>query len=136
MSKKNAGMPREVAFGVWLNAATLLLGALKLVLLPITGPLWIGLFSLGVVAVLTVAVAKGLNWARITLLVLFLLGLPLIFFIRDLLLREGAASVAILFVQTIAQLVALVLLFRPASNAWFRPRSRRRGTTVESRTSA
>jgi uncharacterized membrane protein len=78
------------------------------------------LFSLGVVAALTAAVAKGLNWARVTLLVLFLLGLPLIFFIRDLLLREGAASVAILFIQTIAQLVALVFLFLPDSNAWFR----------------
>jgi hypothetical protein len=136
MSKKNASMPREAALGVWLNAASLLLGVLKGVLLPVTGPPWIGFLSIGVVAALTVAVARGLNWARITLLVLFLLGLPLVFFVWDLLLREGAASVAILLVQTIAQFAALVLLFRPASNAWFRRRTRGNGTIMESHTSA
>ena len=118
--------------GVWLIVASLLLGVFKGVLLPVASPLWIGIVTGAILAALTVAVARGRNWARVTWLVLFLLGLPVIFFVGDLLLREGAASVAILVGQTIAQFVALVLLFQPSSNAWFRHRVRTDGGAVES----
>lgn len=136
MSENITRRPRAATLGVWLIVASLLLGVLKGVVLPVAGPLWIGFVTGAILAALTAAVARGRNWARVTWLVLFLLGLPVIFFVGDLLLREGAASVAILVVQTIAQLVALVLLFRPSSNAWFRRRARTEGGAVESHTPA
>ena len=77
MLGNNSRSPWEVTLGVWLNVASLLLGVMKGVLLPIPGPLWIAITSLTVVAALTAAVAWGHNWARVTLLVMFLLGLPL-----------------------------------------------------------
>ena len=112
--------PKPAKFAVWLIAASLALGALKLAAVPVPGPAWLGLVILGVLAAFTVAIAKGANWARIVFLILFLIGLPGMSLIKDQLVQEGFVSASIAVVQTLLQLAATVLLFLPVSNAWFR----------------
>ena len=80
----------------------------------------IALFSLALTAFLTYMAGRRRNWARITLLVLFLIGVPLS--VKPLAASLIAAPVSGLLglAQVVLQVVALVLLFRPASSAWFR----------------
>ena len=106
--------------GVWFLATSLALGAIKSLLVPVPGPWWVAVAVLAAMVALTTAIAKGMNWARVTFVLLFLLGLPSMFFMRELLLRESQLSLGILAVQTVFQLSATVLLFLPASNIWFR----------------
>ncbi|MDZ4356400.1 MAG: hypothetical protein U1B84_08290 [Variovorax sp.] len=122
MSESNAGAPKEARLGTGLAVFSLVLGAIKGVLLPVPGPLWIAMTVLAILAALVFAVAKGFNWARIAFLVLFLLGLPSLYFVRESLLQEGVPSLVILLAQTAVQFAALVLWFLPTSNAWFRQR--------------
>jgi hypothetical protein len=65
-------------------------------------------------------IGVGRNWARIVFLVLFVAGLP--FSIEPLLLSLSSNVVSgILGVAQMAgQITALIMLFRPDSNAWFR----------------
>jgi hypothetical protein len=65
-------------------------------------------------------ISAGKNWARLTFLILFLLGLP--YFI-PFAYQEFAANVfaGILSVaQLLLQIVAMVFLFLGPSNAWFK----------------
>ena len=114
--------PWQVSRAAWLIAASLALGVLKIMLVPTPGPLWLVFATIAVLLAFTAAIAKGKNWARITFTVMFGLGLPSVFFIREQLLREGSISVLVMAVQTVLQLTAVVLLFLPASNGWFRGR--------------
>lgn len=112
--------PVEASRAIWLIAASLVLGVLRCVLLPPPGPLWVAYVTVALLAALTFAIARGANWARIVFLVLFLLGLPGMFFIGNLLLQEGPVALGVLTVQTVLQAGALVLLFLPVSTLWFR----------------
>jgi hypothetical protein len=60
------------------------------------------------------------NWARITFLILFIVGLP--FSVLPLLQSLSATPVSGLIgiLQVVGQIVALVMLFQGTSNAWFR----------------
>lgn len=60
------------------------------------------------------------NWARITFLILFLVGIPLS--ILPLLQSLSATPVSGLIgiLQIVGQVVALVMLFQGTSNVWFR----------------
>ena len=71
-------------------------------------------------AYLVAMVEKGRNWARITYLVLFLLGLP--FLVMSYWANWRMAPIAALSgtTQTLLQAVAVVLVFVPASRRWFR----------------
>lgn len=71
---------------------------------------------------------RGRNWARIILLILFILGTPLAllsvirsFGHSDFSGPFGAHSVYIEIIQISIQLAAVVLLFQRASSDWFRP---------------
>ena len=71
-------------------------------------------------AYLVAMVEQGRNWARITYLVLFLLGLP--FLAKAFYTNGWQANIAMLSVitQTVLQAVALTLVFAPTSRRWFR----------------
>ena len=88
----------------------------------------VGSFLFGTLVVFAVMVfliamiGRGRNWARITFLVLFLLGLlpsilPLIrsFTISPI---SGVLGLA----QVVLQIVAMVFLFQQESSAWFKPK--------------
>ena len=124
VESSESGTPIHVKRAVWLLAGSLALGAIKTSLAPVHGSLWVVVATIAIVAGLTAAISRGVNWARVTFLVLFLLGLPGMFFIRELLLRESRVSLVILAAQTVFQLTAAALLFLPASTAWFRNRGR------------
>ena len=67
-------------------------------------------------------IGRGRNWARITLLVFFLLGLPLSILplIRSFTISpiSGVLGLA----QVILQIVAIVFLFQQDASAWFKPK--------------
>jgi hypothetical protein len=65
-------------------------------------------------------VGQGRNWARVTLLVFFVLLLP--FGILDLIQRFeiNAVSATLASVQELMAGAAIVLLFTPLANSWFR----------------
>ena len=60
------------------------------------------------------------GWARYVLVLLFLLGLPIVFAIRETLAARGTFGVAVLVVQTLLQAVSLVLLFSGESGPWYK----------------
>jgi len=70
-------------------------------------------------------IGTGRNWARITLLVLVLIGIP--FSVAPLLeiFRTNFVSGVLGLVQAVLQIVALVFLFQKQSSEWFKARSRK-----------
>ena len=72
------------------------------------------------IAFLPWKVAKGNNWARITLFVFFLVGLlPFVFILQsELACSAGLAALSI--VQAVLQAFSLVLVFANPANEWFR----------------
>ncbi|TXD71121.1 hypothetical protein ESU54_17675 [Aequorivita antarctica] len=82
--------------------------------------LTIGIITIVIIGFLGYKIGKGKNWARITLLVLFvigMLGFPLIisneFQMSPLI---GIVSIA----QMLIQLYVLIILFSGQSNEWFK----------------
>ena len=71
-------------------------------------------------AFLVAMIERGLNWARITVLVLFLLALPFLVFsiVATWKMSQLAAGSATL--QVALQAIAMVMLFGRASRQWFR----------------
>ncbi|HKQ30869.1 MAG TPA: hypothetical protein VJS66_06255 [Burkholderiales bacterium] len=120
--------PASVAGAVKLLYATLGVGILRGVLefqavadsAPMGFVLTVWALTMGAMLMLFYHIGAGRNWARITLLALFVLGLP--FAIQPLLQSLASQPVfgALGVVQMAAQITALALLFRPESNAWFR----------------
>lgn len=132
--------PKKVGIAVKLVYATLAVGAMRSVweipararqfetsweTSPLSSQSLIGfsilvtLLSLLFIGYLVFMIDKGRNWARITFLVLFIIGIPLS--IIPLLLSfayspiSGILSVA----QVVAQTVAVFLLFQKESSRWF-----------------
>ena len=65
-------------------------------------------------------IGKGKNWARITYLVLFIIGMP--FWVLELPQSLAANPIVGLLGigETVIQVVALVILFQKPSSDWFR----------------
>ena len=82
--------------------------------------LFIMFVTLGIIWLLAYMISKRKNWARITLLILFLIGAP--FSILPLLQSLSTAPFSGLLgiVQVILQLTALIYLFQRESNQWFK----------------
>lgn len=80
------------------------------VMFVIFGTMWLFIYLIG----------RGRNWARITFLVLFIIGIPLS--VRPLLQTLAASPISGLLgiAQTTIQVVALVFLFQNPSSEWFR----------------
>lgn len=87
----------------------------------------------GIMAVLFAMIGGGRNWARITLLVLYLPGLVLwILTIPRLLRVDGPLSLLFMLAQSFLQTVALILLFQREASEWFRG-GQRSGITTQNR---
>lgn len=76
----------------------------------VLGLMWFFIYMIG----------KGRNWARITFLVLFIIGIP--FAVLPLLqsLAANPLSGLLGIGQTVVQVIALVFLFQKPSSEWFR----------------
>jgi hypothetical protein len=122
------GKPKKVQ-----NAVALLYATLGIVLIQILFEIFFGVSHVrwivflamfgpmfGFVILLIVMMSRGRNWARITYLVLFLLG-----FIPETLSLVRSFSATPFFsllgiVQAALQITALVFLFHRESSAWFK----------------
>ncbi|MCB2191545.1 MAG: hypothetical protein KQI62_08270 [Deltaproteobacteria bacterium] len=131
MAALPASRPNKVTTAVLLLYVSLGMGLLR-ALLGLPGlsqaqgqSLGMAGISLAVVAVVfavmlffILMIGQGRNWARITFAVLYVLGMIMMIAGLFSLPNLGAGAVMDL-VQALLQLVALVLLFSPESNAWF-----------------
>jgi hypothetical protein len=136
MDRNQAGRPEKVGTAVKLLYITLGIGMLRSSMevsmsaqkAPPAVMIFIALFVLGVLWLLIHMIGKGRNWARITFLVLFIIGLP--FSVLPLLqslavnLFSGLLGVA----QMVIQVVALVFLFQKPSSDWFRMMKAKKST--------
>lgn len=120
--------PLIVKMAVYLLYASLGVGVLKLILnlSSISSSILIGFSIIILVIILAVFyilifnISSGRNWSRITMFLLFLIGLP---FNISLLFKEITTNIflSILSIsQILLQLIALILLFQGASNNWFK----------------
>ena len=80
--------------------------------------------TFGLIWLLIYMIGKGKNWARITFLVFFIIGIPLSIVTFPLYLLSLSDTPVIdgslFLVQTGMDLVALVFLFQGESSAWFK----------------
>ena len=78
------------------------------------------IFSFAIMFFLIYMVGKGKNWARFTLLVFFIIGVPA--YIYSLIyspIQLPPASVIISIISLVLQISALILLFQKTSSNWF-----------------
>jgi len=120
--------PRAVDRGIKLAYASLLFGIVAevvdfrhfLALAPATDSLATFVFTYGLLLFLILKVSRGRNWARIVLLLIFLVGLGLYsVFLRDA-LKRNPMMVFVNIVPTLLQGAALFFWFKPSSGAWFK----------------
>ena len=78
-------------------------------------------FTLVLMVWLITKMDRGRNWARITFLVLFLLGIPLSMPSQLQSLSYSPISGVLGLAQGALQIVGLVMLFGRAARPWFRP---------------
>jgi hypothetical protein len=139
--------PKRVLVAITLLYAALGIGVTRIVLdlylvYPISGPSWLmtmanktgiawllpivvilsGFVTITLFLVIIYLIGQGKNWARISVLVLWLIGILL--FLSAIPLRRFLAAHPIsgmfALLQYVLQVVALVLLFQNESNRWFR----------------
>jgi hypothetical protein len=77
------------------------------------------LVATGLSGVLLGLIADGRNWARIVYLAMVLYGIIMTITIGTA-VQQAPVDVAIRIATHTTNLIAIVLLFTPASNAWFR----------------
>jgi hypothetical protein len=122
--------PKKVQNAVTILYVTLIIGIVRAVLEASANAemagvghlMFVTLVVFAVTVFLIAKIGRGRNWARITFLILFLLGLlpsilPLIrsFTISPI---SGVLGLA----QVVLQIVAMVFLFQQESSAWFKPK--------------
>jgi hypothetical protein len=78
-------------------------------------------FAYGIPLFLILKVSSGRNWARIVLLLMFLVGLGVyaMFFPHDI-LKLNPMTVFVTFVPTLLQGAALFFWFKRSSGVWFK----------------
>ena len=128
MDENQLGRPEDVGTAVVLLYVSLGIGGLGSILeatvnAQMASPapvMFTTLVTLGVIWLLTYKTGKGRNWARITLLVLLVFGIP--FFVQSLLqnLAANPFSGLLGIGQTVLQIISLVLLFQRQSTDWFK----------------
>ena len=74
----------------------------------------------GLFAFLVFKISKGRNWARITFLIIFLLGVPFAIPMYTQELKRNFLSGSLSIFIALLQSVAVFLLFRKNSNLWFK----------------
>jgi hypothetical protein len=123
--------PREVSIATRLSVVSLALGVLSSVLLwrfmtstaPVGFILTVQIFTFALLGWLIHKTWQGRNWARITLLVIVVLGLP--FYVPNVRKFFAVSPTAgyVNVAQSILQVVALYLLFISPGRVWFNRRS-------------
>jgi hypothetical protein len=124
--------PPVVANAVGLFYISLVMGIIRLVVdwLTLTQSasagfvMFVALFTFGLLLLLIHFVNQGRNWARITLLVFFVIGLP--FSIGPLMDSLGAAPLSGILgvLQMVLQGGGLAMLFSAGARRWFDPAER------------
>ena len=79
----------------------------------------IGVIILGLMALLNSKISSGRNWARITFLVLYLLGMVPSFFIFLAIFKESVFAGVVFIFQAVVQAAALFLMFTKPGSEWF-----------------
>ena len=112
--------PNQVKFAFGLLAGSVALGVLNYILGGMQGSSLFSFLVLAFVFGLAAAIRSGKNWARIVFLVLYLTGLPSLFFASDLITQGGKLFFAVFCLQTLLQGLALWLVFRKPGSVWFK----------------
>jgi hypothetical protein len=121
------GRPSQVSRAVVLLAASLLVGMVTSVLLRNYMPMPMGpgftlliqVFSIALMAFFIFMIWAGHNWARITYLVLFGLGMIAVVPAVRLYFQYSPIVGALSLLQTLLQVIALVMLFTAPGREWF-----------------
>ena len=128
METKKVVKPSQVGTAVNLLWASLAIGFVKSLVymlhldsqaLPVITN-FIFIFVIALMVLLIVFISKGKNWARITFLVLFILGTPpsILSFLKEF--ARSTVLGAFGIVQIIFQTIALYLLFTKPGSGWFK----------------
>lgn len=120
--------PAEVEYAVRLIYLSLFLGAISLFLnydsimyhYSLFGIIYIISAELLIIIFLAVKIAKGLNWARVLLLILTLTGVPAWLDAYEQFLSREIVFSIISIVQLVIDLAVIVLLYLKRSSEWFR----------------
>ncbi|QTN21490.1 hypothetical protein HZ992_14990 [Rhizobacter sp. AJA081-3] len=112
--------PPEIGLAFWAIISSAALGAFSFVARGQREPLFIVFCVLAVLVAFAFLIRSGKNWARITYLVFFLIGLSSFLVVRELIALNGKFFFVIFCVQTVLQSYAAWLVFRPPANRWFR----------------
>jgi hypothetical protein len=147
LNEAELSRPKRVLVAITLLYAALGIGVTRIVLdlysgYPITGPPWLmtmvnqtgitwllpivlllsALVTFTLLLVLIYLIGQGKNWARISFLVLWLIGILLFLSATPLRRFLAAHPISGMFalLQYVFQVVALVLLFQNESSRWFR----------------
>jgi hypothetical protein len=115
-----AARPQAVTLATHLLWSAFALGALNSAIVGSLSTLAVSVLILGLLGLLTHKISRGRNWARITLLVLVLLGLPGALADVRSLLEQPLLVAAISVVISGLQIVALYLVFTGDGARWFR----------------
>jgi len=97
---------------------------------PIGFVLFVMLATLGITGVFIYAVARGRNWARITFLIFAIIGIPLAVKPLQDSLAASPFSGILGILQSLLQIVGLVLLFLKPSSDWFNRMKREAGVSA------
>ena len=118
MEQDQTTRPREVGTAVTLIYITFGIGLLRAIMGG--APVLLTLVFIGIMYLFVFQIGKGRNWARITFLVLTILGLP--FSVHSLTQTFTANPVSGLLEigQIVMQIIALVFLFQRPASDWFR----------------
>lgn len=129
MSNSNyLAQPSRVATAIKLLYATLAIGLIRSIIessrhseaSSVGFVLFVSFTVFGLMWLLIYMTGKGRNWARITLLVLFVLGVPLSIWPMIQSLTQDPISGILGLVQVVMQVVALMFLFQAKSSGWFK----------------
>jgi hypothetical protein len=121
--------PHEVALASRLLWCSLVLGVVNFVV--DSGPavvagslppvaIAVSLSTFGLLAWLTHGIGRGGNWARVTFLVMFVLGVPVFLWALPTLLERSMLATATSLAISVLQIVALYLVFTRVGARWFR----------------
>lgn len=119
-AKKRKKMPKSVSNAIDIFWMVIAIGFFNSVIISTSAfEVFIILFSLGIIAFLTYMLKEGNNWARIILLILLIIGIPMSFFGLIELWYISPITAIISIGLSIAQVYALFLLFQKSSSQWF-----------------
>ncbi|HZL13225.1 MAG TPA: hypothetical protein VFC85_03695 [Verrucomicrobiae bacterium] len=114
--------PAIVAKAIWLMCVSLGIVLVSALWLSFYNPILAqnGFFTLLIMAWLTYKTNQGRNWARITFLVLYIIGIivSIPIFLKS---PFSITNLGIYILHAILQVIALIMLFSRKARPWFQP---------------